>query len=152
MLASNSWKSQGLYRPVMGLFYLYVYIHTQIQRGADKFLARPGRKQARKHVRRRARFQQHQDANFHKVFLFSCKARRRKKFTPFWRKRLLVSFLVGPKTYQNQCNSGRAINSVGITQLNNHACGFKRAYFLLIGKGKAHSVIGTEALYRPNGP
>jgi len=51
-------------------------------RGADKSLARPGRKQARKHVRRRARFQQHRDAICYQVF-FSCKARRRRKFTPF---------------------------------------------------------------------
>ena len=35
---------------------------------ADKSLARPGRKQARKHVRRRARFQQHRDASCHQVF------------------------------------------------------------------------------------
>jgi len=32
----------------------------------------------RKHVRRRARFQQHRDASCHQVF-FSCKARRRKE-------------------------------------------------------------------------
>jgi len=32
-------------------------------RGADKSLARPGRKQARRHIRRRARFQQHRDAS-----------------------------------------------------------------------------------------
>ena len=37
----------------------------------------------RKHVRRRARFQQHRDASSHQVLLFSCKARRRRKFTPF---------------------------------------------------------------------
>jgi len=37
------------------LFYYY--------RGADKSLARPGSKQARKHVRRRARFQQHRVAS-----------------------------------------------------------------------------------------
>ena len=50
-------------------------------RVADKSLLRPGRKQARKHVR---------DArNFNNVetravkFFFSCKARRRRKFTPF---------------------------------------------------------------------
>jgi len=39
----------------------------------------------RKHVRRRARFQQHRDASCHHVF-FSCKARHRRKFTPFWQK------------------------------------------------------------------
>jgi len=37
-----------------------------------------------KHVRRRARFQQHRDASCHKVF--SCKARRWRKFMPFWQK------------------------------------------------------------------
>jgi len=37
-------------------------------RGADKSLTRPGRKQARKHVRRRARFQRHRDASCHQVF------------------------------------------------------------------------------------
>ena len=39
-------------------------------RGADKSLARPGRIKARKHVRRRARFQQHGDASCHQVFFF----------------------------------------------------------------------------------
>ena len=34
------------------------------------------------HVRRRALFQQHRDANCHQVFS-PCKARRRRKFTPF---------------------------------------------------------------------
>jgi len=33
--------------------------------GADKSLVRPGRKQARKHVVGRARFQQHRDASCH---------------------------------------------------------------------------------------
>jgi len=34
---------------------------------------------------------------------FSCKARRRRKFTPFWEKHYLVSFLVGLRTYQHPC-------------------------------------------------
>jgi len=34
---------------------------------SDKSLARPGRKQPQKHVRRRARFQQHRDASCHQV-------------------------------------------------------------------------------------
>ena len=34
---------------------------------------------------------------------FSCKARRRRKFTPFWQKHLLVSFLVGVRTYHHPC-------------------------------------------------
>ena len=37
----------------------------------------------RKHVRGRARFQQHRDTSCHQGF-FSCKARCRRKFTPFW--------------------------------------------------------------------
>ena len=37
-----------------------------------------------KHVRRRARFQQHRDTCCRQVF--SCKAMRRMKFTPFWQK------------------------------------------------------------------
>jgi len=40
---------------------------VRIYRGADKSLARSGRKQARKHVGR-TRFQQHRDANYHQVF------------------------------------------------------------------------------------
>ena len=39
-------------------------------RGADKSFARPGRKQARKHVKRHARFQQHRDASCHQGFFF----------------------------------------------------------------------------------
>ena len=38
-------------------------------RGADKSLAWPGRKQARKDVRRRARFHQHRDASCQVFFL-----------------------------------------------------------------------------------
>ena len=37
----------------------------------------------------RARFQQHRDASCHQVFS-PCKARRRRKFTPFWQKHYLV--------------------------------------------------------------
>jgi len=50
--------------------------------GPDKSLARAGRKQTRKHLKERARFQQHRDASCHQVF-FPRKARRRRKFTPF---------------------------------------------------------------------
>ena len=42
-------------------------------RDADTSLARPGRKQARKHVRRRARFQQHGDASCQVFFPLQCK-------------------------------------------------------------------------------
>jgi hypothetical protein len=41
---------------------------TLIPRGADTPLDRPGRKQTRKHVRRRERFQQHRDASCHQNF------------------------------------------------------------------------------------
>ena len=34
---------------------------------------------------------------------FSCKARRQRKFMPFWQKHQLVSFLVGLRIYQNPC-------------------------------------------------
>jgi len=50
----------------------------------------------------RAPFQQHRDASCHQVF-FSCKARCRRKFTPFWQKHWLVSFLVGLRTYHHPC-------------------------------------------------
>ena len=40
-------------------------------RGADKSLARPGRKKVLKHVRRRARFQQHGVVNSHEVFFLA---------------------------------------------------------------------------------
>jgi len=68
-------------------------------RGADKSLARPGRKQARKHVRYTRDFNNIETKAV--KFLFSCKARRRRKFTPFWEKHYFVSFLVGLRTYQH---------------------------------------------------
>jgi len=68
--------------------------------GSDKSLARPGRKQVRKHAR------DARDFNIKKwaviKFFFFCKARRWRKFTPFWQKQL-VSFLVGLRTYQHPC-------------------------------------------------
>ena len=69
---------------------------------ADKSLARPGRKQTRKHVRDTRDFNNIETRDVIKVF-FSCKARRRRKFTPFWQKHQLVSFLVGLRTYQHPC-------------------------------------------------
>jgi len=61
-------------------------------RDADKSLARPGRKQAQKHVR--------DIRNFNNIeiwavikFFSSYKARCWRKFMPFWQKQL-VSFLV----------------------------------------------------------
>ena len=52
-------------------------------RGADKSLARPGSKQARKHVRDARDFNNIETRAVIKFF-FSYKARRRTKFTPFW--------------------------------------------------------------------
>jgi len=54
------------------IVYYLLFVTTNTYKyipGADKSLARSGRKPARKHVRRRARFQQHQDASYHQVFL-----------------------------------------------------------------------------------
>ena len=45
-----------------------------LYQGADKSLARPGRKQARKHVRRRERFQQHRDASYQVFSVLQYKA------------------------------------------------------------------------------
>ena len=55
---------------------------TQKYRGADKSLARPGRKQDRKHVTDARDFINIQTRTFIKFF-FSCKARRRRKLTLF---------------------------------------------------------------------
>ena len=89
---------------------LHKFLQSSVRGSADKSLARPnshvvGRNRKcrwkersvrvpncksflstgaeRKHVRRRARFQQHRDASCHQVF-FSCKARPRRKLMPFW--------------------------------------------------------------------
>ena len=53
-----------------------------IYRGADKSLARPGRKQSRKHVRGARDFNNNETRAVIKFFS-PCKASRRKKFTPF---------------------------------------------------------------------
>jgi len=57
----------------------------QSYRGADNSLARPRRKQARKHVRDARDFNNIETRAVIKFF-FSCKARPRRKFTPFWQK------------------------------------------------------------------
>jgi len=54
-------------------------------RGADKSIPRPGRIQARKHVRDGRDFNNIETRAVIK-FLFSCKARRRRIFTQFWQK------------------------------------------------------------------
>ena len=57
--------------------------HTKkYTQGADKSLARPGRKQARKHVRDAREFKNIETRVVIKFFS-PCKARRRRKFTPF---------------------------------------------------------------------
>ena len=55
-------------------------------RGADKSLARPGKKQARKHVRDARDFSSIETRAVIKFFFPPCKARRRRKFTPFGQK------------------------------------------------------------------
>jgi len=52
-----------------------------LYRGADKFLAIPGRKQAQNHVRDARDFNNIETRAVIKYF--PCKARRRRKFTPF---------------------------------------------------------------------
>ena len=47
---------------------ILVLPHMLLYRGVDKSLARPGRKQARKHVKE-ARFQRHRDASCRQVSL-----------------------------------------------------------------------------------
>jgi len=54
----------------------------QFYPGADKALARPGRKQARKYVRDARDFNNIETRAVVK-FVFNCKERSRKKFTPF---------------------------------------------------------------------
>ena len=54
-------KNHGLCTYTVNVFWYAMY------RGADKSLARPGRKQARKHVRDARDFQQHRDASCHQV-------------------------------------------------------------------------------------
>jgi len=73
---------------------------TNIYRGVDKSLARLGRKQARKNVRDARDFNIETRAVMKCLFFF-CKARRRRKFLPFWQKNLFLSFLVGLRTYQH---------------------------------------------------
>ena len=58
-----------------------LFFHPRYQ-GADKSLARPGREQAPKHDRNACDFNNIETRAVIK-FLFSCKSRRRRKFTPF---------------------------------------------------------------------
>ena len=61
---------------------LYVLPTQCIYHGADKSLARPGMKHARKHVRDARAFNNIEKRDVIKFF-FPCKARRRRKFTLF---------------------------------------------------------------------
>ena len=61
-----------------------INVEWDIYRGADKSLARPGRKQARKHVKNARYFNNETRAVI--KFFSPCKARRRRKFTQFWKK------------------------------------------------------------------
>ena len=65
---------------MMAFFLRSVQIHKY--RGADKSLAQPGRKQPRKNVRDARDLNNIKTRAVIKVFIF-CKARRRRKFTPF---------------------------------------------------------------------
>ena len=58
-----------------------LYTEQLTYRGADKSLARPVRKRARKHVRDARDFDNIKTRAV--IKFFSCKARRRRKFTPF---------------------------------------------------------------------
>jgi len=57
--------------------------NLRIYRGTDKSLAPPGRKQARKQVRDARDINNMETRAVIKFLFFSCKARRRRKFTPF---------------------------------------------------------------------
>ena len=58
-------------------------IARNMYQGADKSLARPGRKQDRKHVRDARDFNNIETRAVIKFFFFPCTARRRRKFTQF---------------------------------------------------------------------
>ena len=65
-----------------------------LYRGADKSLARPGRRQARKHVKGRARFQQHRDASCHQAFFSPLQSKAPKEIHAILTK-TLACFLPG---------------------------------------------------------
>jgi len=82
LLCVTSQKSEGLNLLLRNQTHIMI---IQKYLGADKSLARPGRKHARKLVRAFPRFQQHRDASCYQFF-FPCKTMRRRKFTLFWQK------------------------------------------------------------------
>ena len=76
-----------------------------IFQGADKFLARPGRKQAQKHVRHTRDFNNIETRAIIKFFFFPLQGKALKEIHAilteiYW----LVSFLGGLRTYQHPCN------------------------------------------------
>jgi len=75
----------------------------EVYRGADKSFARTGRKQARKHVRRRARFQQHRDASCHQVFFFARQGKAPKEIHAILTE-TLACFLPGRAKYLSAIN------------------------------------------------
>jgi len=89
----DEWKTLEIIKKYSPLFLITVRfklcLHWIVQsatpkrayRGADKSLARAGRKQAREHIRDVRDF-----SNIETRAFFFCKARRRRKFTPFWQK------------------------------------------------------------------
>ena len=67
------------------------------------------------------------------------KTRRRRKFTPFWQKQWLVSFLVGLRTYQHPCT----ISHISTTSRR----ALSSSFFFLQGKApkEIHAIL-TETL------
>jgi len=80
MWQRNQSSSKILYPPDVKISFCPFY------RGADKSLAPTRKETSSEACQGRSRFQQHRDASCHQGFSFSCKARRRRKFTPFWQK------------------------------------------------------------------
>jgi len=77
-------------------------------RGADKSLARLGRKQARKHIRDARDFNTIETRAVIKVFFF-LQGKAQKEIHAILTETLVVSFLVGLKTYQDPCISPRRV-------------------------------------------
>jgi len=82
LLCVTSQKNEGLNFLLRNQTHIII---IQKYRGADKSLARPGRKHARKHVRDVPDFNNIETRAVINFF-FSCKARCRRQFTPFWQK------------------------------------------------------------------
>ena len=72
-------------------YYIVKSFTQKKYRGAEKSLARPGRKQARKHVREARDFNNIETRTV-KSSHPPCKARRRRKLKPLWHKQQLVAY------------------------------------------------------------